>query len=130
MRFNPQQVDKVHGNYFIYDLFGPNTNIHHKNFNALFDFQNHLIKPLPKINPPNWRFLPLLMPIQYIFIPIWILGVAFSIYETTMRFKFHHAEKKGWRTKQKVTDYRHMLFFRKDTHIKYLCTMILRQLFC
>ena len=41
--------------------------------------------------------------------------------ETTMSFKVHHGEKKGWCTNQKVMDYRHMLFVRKYTHIQYLC---------
>ena len=48
--------------------------------------------------------------------------------ETTMRLKGRHMDKQWWWTKQKVTNYRHTLFFRKDTHIKYLCAIILRQI--
>ena len=52
--------------------------------------------------------------------------VSFSIYEMIMFFKGHHADKKGWCTKQNVMDDRHMLFVIKDTHIKYLFEIILR----
>ena len=95
MKFNPQKVDKVHANYFIYKLFGPNTNRHHNKFNAFFYFQNHLIKPPPKTKSPYCRVQPLLMLMEFIFPLILMLGVAFSIYEMTMRFKCHHADKKG-----------------------------------
>ena len=40
-----------------------------------------------------------------------------------MCFKGHHTYKKGLCKNQKVMDYRHMLFVRKDTRIKYLCEM-------
>ena len=35
-KFKLQRVDKVHSNYFIYNLFGPDANRHHKNFKAFF----------------------------------------------------------------------------------------------
>ena len=47
--------------FFIYNIFGPNTNRRHVNSWALFDFKNHLIKPTPKTKSPNWRVQPLLM---------------------------------------------------------------------
>ena len=37
--------------------------------------------------------------------------------------------KKIWLTKQKVMDYIHTLFVGKDTHVKYLCAIILSQKF-
>ena len=43
-----------------------------------------------------------------------------------MQFKGHNKEKR-WRTNQNVMDYRHMIFIRKYTHIKYLCEMIIFQ---
>ena len=46
-----------------------------------------------KINS-NWRVKPLIMLMGFIFPLIWMLGVAFSIDETTMRFKGYHAEKR------------------------------------
>ena len=88
-------MDKVHVNDFIYNLFGPNENYRHNKFKALFAFQNHLIKPTPKTKYPNWRVQTIPMLTEFIFLLIWILGVAFSIYETTIRFKVHHADKKG-----------------------------------
>ena len=94
MIFNPQQVDKVHANYYIYNLFGPNANLRHKKFKALFHFQNRLVKPPPKTKSPNWRVQPLLMSMEFIFPLVLILGVILSIYEMTIRFKAHHADKK------------------------------------
>ena len=66
MKFKPQRVDKVHTNYFVYNLFGPNENLRHNKFKAFFDFQNHLIKPPPKIIS-NWRVKPLIMSKELIF---------------------------------------------------------------
>ena len=48
MKFKSQRVDKVHGNYFIYNLFGPDSNRRHKKSKSLFACQNHWIKPPPK----------------------------------------------------------------------------------
>ena len=56
-----------------------------------------------------------------------MIGVAFFMDEISMRFKVHHADKKVLHTKQKVVDYRHIIFLRKDTNIEYLCAMILNQ---
>ena len=53
-----------------------------------------------------------------------MLGVTFSIDEMTIRFKVHYARGEVLRKNQKVMDYRHIIFARKDTHIKYLCAMI------
>ena len=127
MKLNPQQVYKVHANYFIYNLFGPNANRRHKKFKAFFAYQNHLIIPPPKTKSPNWRVQPLLMSMKFLFPLIWLLGVAFSIDEKTMHFKGRHADKKGRCKKKKVMDYTHMLFVRKDTHIKYSCAIFFRQ---
>ena len=93
MKFKPHKLDKVHANYFIYNLFGPNANLRHNKFKAFFACQNHLIKP-PLKKSPNWRVQPLLMSMEFIFPLILMLGVAFYIDEMIMRFKGHHAEKK------------------------------------
>ena len=58
-----------------------------------------------------------------------MLGDAFFIYEMTINFKVHHTVKYVLCTKQNVVGYRQMLFFRKYKHIKYLCAMILRQIY-
>ena len=49
-----------------------------------------------------------------------MLDVTFSMDEINMCFKGRHAEKLGLRTKQKMVDYIHMIFLRKDTYIKYI----------
>ena len=36
MKFKTYRTDKVHGNCFIYNLFGPNTNNHQNHFKAIF----------------------------------------------------------------------------------------------
>ena len=43
---------------------------------------------------PNWRVHPLLMSMEFILPRTYMIGVALSIDETTMRFKGHHADKK------------------------------------
>ena len=48
-----------------------------------------LIKPPTKIQFPNWKVYPLLMWVPFVFTLIGMLGVAFSKYEMTMRFKVH-----------------------------------------
>ena len=47
MEFKPQQVEKVHDNDLIYNLFGTNENHCRKNFKASISYPNHLIKPPP-----------------------------------------------------------------------------------
>ena len=54
--------------------------------------KNHLIKPQPiffsKLEGEASSF------VDGIYIPlIWMLGVAFYIYETTINFKYHYAKK-------------------------------------
>ena len=56
----------------------------------------------------------------------WLM-TPFFIYGITTHFKGHHTDKKWIFTEKKVMDYRHMIFFRTDTHIKYLFEMILFQ---
>ena len=56
-----------------------------------------------------------------------MLGVTFYMDEITIRFKDHHAEKISMAYKAKGGDYRQIIFFIKDTHIKYVFTMVLCQ---
>ena len=94
-------MDKVHGIFFIYNVFGTNANQRHKNFKALLACQNHLIKPPPITNFPYWRLQPLIMLLKFIIPPILMLGVAFYIDEMTIRFKGFHAYKKIMKYKAK-----------------------------
>ena len=59
MKFKPQRVEKVNGNDFIYNLFGPNTNWRHKNFEALIVLSTPLIEPSNKTKFPNWKVQPI-----------------------------------------------------------------------
>ena len=103
-----------------------NTKLHHNQFKELFAWQKDLIKPPPRTQWPNWKVQPFLMRMGFIFSLIWMLVANFSIDEITMLFKSHHT-KKWLRKKKNMMDYRHMIFVRKDTHIKYLCALILYQ---
>ena len=75
-------MDKVHGNDFIYNLFGPNTKRRHQNFKGSFSCQKTLIKPPPKPKFPNCKVQTLLLCMEFIFPLIWMLGVTISIYKT------------------------------------------------
>ena len=67
------------------------------------------------------------MLMGFIFPLIWMLGVAFSIDEMNMCFKGHHVDKKTMMYKSKGYGLQTYGIFRKDTHIKYSCAMIIRQ---
>ena len=126
MKFNPNRLDKVHDNYFFYNLFGTYANFRHKNCRALLPCQNYILKH-PSKNP-NWRVQPLFMLMVFIFPLVWVLGVAFSIDEIIMRLKGHYAGKKKDDLQIKrwwITDI--CYFFRKKKDIKFLCAMILCQ---
>ena len=127
MIFKPHHMEKLHWNSTRCNLFGLNSTHHHNNLKAFFACQNHPLKYQPKTKFPIWRVQPLLMSMEFIFPIIWVLDVAFSIYEMSIHFKVHHADKKGWCINQKVMDNRHMLFVRKDIYIKYLFAIILHQ---
>ena len=67
------------------------------------------------------------MPMKCIFPLMWMLDVAFSYMKLPCISKYAMRTKHLWCTNQKVIDYRHVLFVRKDTHIIYVCAMILSQ---
>ena len=58
-------------------------------------FPKALIEPPPKTKFPNWKVQALLMWMDFIFTPIWMLGVSFFIYDISMRFKGGPAKKIG-----------------------------------
>ena len=119
--------NKVHGNDFIYNLFGPNENHCHKNFRVLFTCQNHLIKHSLKTDFTNWRVNIFLYWWNLYFQSFGHLVPPFTYMKWPCVSKITMRTKKGWRTNKNVKDYRHMLFVRKDTHIKYSCALILCQ---
>ena len=68
------------------------------------------------------------MYMDFTFILIWMLGFTFYMNEMIVNFKGHHAEKIRMTYKSEGyglhTD---AIFFKKDTHTKYLCEIILCQ---
>jgi len=93
-RFKPQRVDKVHGNDFIYSSFGPNAERRHRHFKAFFASQDPAIDPPARMLFPNWKVRPMLTWLNFICSSLWLLGLAFSVDEMTMRFKGKHADKR------------------------------------
>ena len=75
----------------------------------------------------NCMVQPLIMLMEFISTIIWILGFTLTIDAMTIRLKGHHWGGKGLSAKQNAVYYRHMLFVRNDTHIKYLRATILCQ---
>ena len=64
---------------------------------------------------------------EFIFQLIWIIGVTFYMHETTMSFNGNHEEKIRITYKAEDEGLHTYAIFRKDTHIKYLCEIILCQ---
>ena len=93
MKFKTHYVEKLHGNYFIYNSFETNENFHYKNLKALFPCQKKRVEPPPKTEFLNWKVHPLLMWMGFIFPLVWMLGVTFTMDEMTSCFKIHRAEK-------------------------------------
>ena len=124
MKLKPQQVDKLHANYFIHNLFGPNANRRHNKFKGLFEFQNHMIKPPPKKKFQFWGCSLFLFQWNLYFHSLNAWCRLFHRWNDHA-FQRSPCGQKLLCKKKKVMDYRHMLFIRNNTHIKYLCAMIL-----
>ena len=67
------------------------------------------------------------MWMDFIFPLICMLGVTFSMDEITMHFKGHHVDKIMMAYKAEGDGLYTDTIFINDTHIKYLCEMILCQ---
>ena len=52
-----------------------------------------LTKPPPKTHLPNWKLHSIVMWMEFTIPLIWMLGVNFYMYQMTMHFKGHYAEK-------------------------------------
>jgi hypothetical protein len=94
LKMRPQWKDKVHGNDYVFNSFGPNAERHHCHFKAFFAVQNPTINNPEKKRFPNWKVRPLLQWMNHLFPLMWLLGIAFSIDEMTMGFKGCHQDKK------------------------------------
>ena len=76
-KFQPQGKDNLHGNDFVYDSFGPNSEQQHLHFNTFFALQNPAIETPSRKRYPNWTFRPILQWINFINPLIWLLGISF-----------------------------------------------------
>eukprot|EP00547_Thalassionema_nitzschioides_P014673 CAMPEP_0194238244 /NCGR_PEP_ID=MMETSP0158-20130606/5025_1 /TAXON_ID=33649 /ORGANISM="Thalassionema nitzschioides, Strain L26-B" /LENGTH=863 /DNA_ID=CAMNT_0038972445 /DNA_START=101 /DNA_END=2689 /DNA_ORIENTATION=- len=93
-KLKPQSSDKTHGNDFVHRSFGPNAERRHKHFKAFFACQDPSIAIPDRDKYPNWKVRPLLTWMSFIFPLVWMLGVAISVDEMTMRFQGKHKDKK------------------------------------
>ena len=119
MKTKAQHTEKLHGNYFIYNQFGPNENYRIS--------QKNLIKSPPKTNISNWKVQTILMWMEFIFPLIWMFGVKFYMYEMTIRFKVHNADKIRITYKSECDGSLTNYLFQKGNTYKNLCAMILCQ---
>ena len=94
MKFNPQSVDKIHGNDFVCRSFGSNALRRHRHFKCFLACQDPRIDPPDRKVDPNWKIRPLLKWMNYFFPIIWLLACEFSVDEMTMGFKGKHQDKK------------------------------------
>ena len=92
-KFSSQHLDEVHGKDFVFKNFGMNAERRHRHFKAFFSIQDPLIEPPERKKFPNWKIRPLLKWMNKLFPILWLLGLAVSIDEMTMRFKGKHADK-------------------------------------
>ena len=118
MKFKPLLVDKVHRNYFIYNLFEPNSNRHHKNFRALFACPNHLIKHTTlKIDGASYSYVDGIY--IYIYLDAWC-----CIFNRWNHHKFQRSpgEEKNDDVKIKGYGFHKYDFFQKGyTHQIFMC---------
>ena len=122
-KFQPQVKDNLHGNDFVYSSFGPNAERRHHHFKAFFALKNPEIETPSRKRYPNWKVRPILQWINFINPLIWLLGIAFSIDEMTMRFKGKHQDKIIITYK---TGSRMMLYVRMVSLSRSSCVTILR----
>ena len=120
-------MEKLHGKNFIYNLFGPNANLHHKNLKALFARQNHPIKHPPFENPKLEGAAFSYVDGSYISNHLYTWCLLFRILNDHMFQRSPCEQKKDDVQRKVVMYYRHTIFFRKDTHNKYLSEIILFQ---
>jgi hypothetical protein len=60
MKFQPQSIDPINGNDFIFRSFASNAKLRHRNFKAFFCIQDPLLIAPDQSKEPNWKVAPLL----------------------------------------------------------------------
>jgi Transposase IS4/SAP domain len=94
MKFNPQSIDEINGNDFVFRSFGPNALRRHKHFKAFFSIQDPRIIAPDRSSKPNWKVEPLLKLMKVASHEAWDLGEVFSIDEQTIGFQGNHKDNK------------------------------------
>ena len=70
-KLRSQQMDKIHGNDFVYRSFGKNAERRHRHFKCFFSCQNPTIYTPCRKQYPNWNVRPLLSWMNFLFPSIW-----------------------------------------------------------
>jgi hypothetical protein len=93
-KFNPQRVDAVNGNGFIYNSFGVNAFRKHKQVKAFLSLQDP-ISPVPSrdVNP-NWKIRPIFDRMNWIRPKAVQLGECASVDEMMVGFQGSHKDKR------------------------------------
>ena len=76
-KFYPQCQDEVHGNDFVYNSFGPNSERRHRHFKTFLSCQNPAIDTPSRSMYPNWKMRPILKWMNFIFREACMLGISF-----------------------------------------------------
>ena len=92
-KFYPQRQDEFHGNDFVYNSFGPNSERRHRHFKKILPFQNPVIKTPSRSVYPNWKMRPIFKWMDSIFREVLMLGITYSVKEMIMRFQGLHKDK-------------------------------------
>ena len=86
-KFQPQHKDRVGGNDFVYQSFGPNAERRHKQFKCFLACQDPGIAVPSKDVFPNWKIKPIISWINYLCPRAWALGRALAVDKMTMQFQ-------------------------------------------
>ena len=90
IKFKPQNDDSVNVNNVVFINFGPSVELHHQHLKEFPAYKNPCIGPQYRAKHPNWKAIPLLYWMNYIFLHILRLGVSISFDKTTIGLQGLH----------------------------------------
>jgi Transposase IS4/SAP domain len=93
MKFQPQAVDPVNGNDFVYRYFSKNAERRHRHFKAFFCVQDPRQEAPSRSHFPNWKVQDMLAHINFVSQKAWMLGQNVSVDEQTIGFQGNHKDK-------------------------------------
>jgi Transposase IS4 len=93
MKFQPQSVDPINGNDFIFRSFVTNAERRHRHFKAFFTIQDPRLIVPDRNKEPNWKVAPLLHHMNLVNVRAWKLGRNISVDEQTIGFQGNHKDK-------------------------------------